>query len=128
MKIIQSYPPNFEKIREKFDPPRNTVFAYGDTIFAPDGVNLSEDLIVHESVHCKQQGGDIDGWWKRYMEDEQFRLSQEVEAYREQYKFFKKHSKDRNSHARFIHRIAGDLCSGMYGSIISYSEAINKIK
>ena len=122
------FPPNYIIIRKEFNPPETTVYTYGDTIYAPfiHGV-LSQDLIAHEEVHEKQQNGDPMGWWKHYIDDKNFRLHEEVQAYRAQYKVFRKR-RDRNKIALFVHALARDLSGPMYGHIIDLQEAIRLIR
>lgn len=91
--IKNALPPNYAMILAHFGEQANfhkgTVFTYGDTIYAKDP--LPEHLLIHELVHIKQQqmhGPEY--WWKRYIDSAEFRLSQEVEAYRAQYQFILK--------------------------------------
>lgn len=125
MKIVFDYPPNIEEIQKTFDiKGRNTiVFTYGDTIYNPGKGHISEDLMIHESTHSKQQGDDPGGWWMRYLEDRLFRLEQEAEAYQLQYNAFILRYKDRNKRAVFLHKISCDLSSRIYGNIIGYEKA-----
>ncbi len=126
MKVVFGYPPNIGKIKAKLNPSIRAIFTYGDTIFVPDSGRLDEALTAHEETHMRQQGEDSEGWWDKYLESEQFRLQQELEAYRKQYKVFKK-GKDRNKIFMFLHKIATDLSGELYGNIISYEEAKKKI-
>jgi len=87
---------------------------------------LTADLLEHELVHVKQQTayeGGSDAWWQRYLVDEKFRLSQEIEAYRVQYNFLRGTMKDRNKLAVQAHRIAATLSGPMYGNCISFAAA-----
>lgn len=128
MEIIHDFPPNFKAIEKKFGPLSDSViFTYGGAIYAPTVGEIASHLIVHEEVHSKQQGDDPKGWWKRYLKDDKFRLEQEVEAYKAQYLFFKRTIKDRNRQTRFLYKIAADLASPMYGSIVPHREAMNLI-
>lgn len=67
---------------------RGFALVYGDTIFFKKGLHMTQDHLVHECVHILQQrnypGGPAE-WWKRYFTDSDFRLSQEIEAYRRQW-------------------------------------------
>lgn len=129
MKIIKDYPPNIKRIKEVFNlDGYSPIFAYGDVIYSPKSTQLREDLIVHESVHQRQQGNDVEGWWNKYLIDASFRLSQEIEAYSTQYKFYCKLHKDRNTQNRFLVQIAMDLSSAMYGNIITVEDAYRQIK
>ncbi len=127
MKIVHAYPPNIDAIKEKLNPSPNTVFTYGDTIYVPSGGHVYKDLMAHEETHMRQQGDDPKGWWDTYIASPDFRLSQEVEAYRNQYKEFSK-AKNRNRLYIFLARIARDLSSSIYGGIVSYEEAFKLIR
>lgn len=126
MKIINGYPPNINEIRQRVTIGKYTVFTYGDTIYNPGNWPLSPDLKVHEGAHEVQQGANPEQWWKRYLEDRQFRLAQELEAYRIQWKFYKDFA-NRQQKREFLKKISGDLSSKMYGNIISRSEALDRI-
>lgn len=130
MQIINTDPPKWilEECNKKFFVTKHTVFAYGDTIFNPGNNIISEDVIIHENIHSKQQKDNPDSWWKLYLSDQSFRLSQEIEAYREQYKFYCSLYKDKNIRFRFLHIIAADLSGPLYGRLISYTEAIKRIR
>jgi hypothetical protein len=68
------------------------------------------------------------GWWRKWLEDPEFRLSQELEAYQEQYQFFVKTESNREKVNQALWSIAGMLSSKIYGSVISHSEAVLAIK
>ncbi len=125
--LVKDYPPNWEQIKAVFNlEGKNPVFTYGDKLYNPTGLTIPDHLLIHEQVHERQQIIP-EAWWKRYLEDGEFRLSQELEAYRAQYQYIKKNVKDRNVEARFLFAIASDLSSGMYGEIISQSEALKSL-
>lgn len=124
MKIINDYPPNHKEIEERFGPlPDGVIFTYGDIIYSPKHTRLANHLIAHEEVHSRQQMDDPVGWWERYLVDDNFRLEQEVEAYREQYKYIRKFTPDGNVRIRLLYKISSDLSGSMYGSIVTFSEA-----
>ena len=124
MKIVKDYPPNYKEIKERFNPPIRAVFAYGNVLYSPSNDKIPPDLLVHETVHSLQQGLEPDKWWDRYIKDPKFRLEEELRAYRNQFQFYKKNNK---AWMPFLKRISKDLSSPMYGNIISYKEAMNKI-
>lgn len=129
MIIVNGFPPNIEKIRAAFPVRRNTVYTYGDSIYAPGYDSLSKDLIEHERVHCAQQGSDIEGWWDRYIADRDFRLSQEVEAYRKQYQAFKSSCGGSKTKCfQLLKYIATDLSGPMYGNLVGIFEAMRLIQ
>lgn len=134
MKIIEEYPPNYAEIEKVFDL-RGThpVFAYGHKLYNPHGCAIAEHTMVHEEVHEKQQRGilgfmSVRAWWKRYLADPEFRLSQEIPAYQAQYAFVKKTASDRNTLSRFLVILAKDLSGQMYGNMLSFEKAMEVIK
>jgi hypothetical protein len=134
MKIIISKPPAFiwDKCKEMFSfNEKSTVFTFGDTLYNPGNAAIMDHLLVHEETHANQQSHDDTAaklWWARYFEDPKFRIDQEVEAYRAQYKFICTKIKDRNARARALHQLASYCSSAMYGNEISYSDAVARIK
>lgn len=101
---------------------KGTTFVYGTTIYCVK--EPSHDIIAHEVVHIDQQRRfkSPEDWWKKYFEDEEFRLEQEVEAYREQYRHLVKHcSRD---YRRFKLKVMVNSLSGkIYGNLVSKEEA-----
>ncbi len=108
----------------------DTIFTYGPTIHAKYPEKVTPDIIAHESVHIRQQGGDPAAWWMKYLYDPHFRLAQEIEAYRAQYSFMLKEKtlNPRQTLPNFVHRMAILLSGKMYGNIITYRDAVKKIK
>jgi hypothetical protein len=83
-----------EEINKTFPKrPKTVIYAFGDTIYNPGNHPLSQALIAHESVHGRRQlalgphpgsttqwsGPEL--WWRRYLEDKQFRFDEEVHAH-----------------------------------------------
>jgi hypothetical protein len=130
MKIINTPPPNYKEIQSHFpdaDFNNGVLFTYGDTCYCKD---ISADLIAHEETHTKQQtakGMTPKKWWAKYFKDPKFRLDQELEAYKNQWKFIQKHINDRENKARLLHHIGLSLSGKIYGNIITYTEAKNLI-
>jgi len=108
----------YEKARDEFgvDFRKGAVFTVGDVIHC-ESFPLPDHLYEHEKVHVIQQsnydGGYVE-WWNRYFEDPYFRYTQELEAYRTQYKFFCSKVKDRNQRFKFLNHIATHLTT-LYG-------------
>ena len=124
--IVGKKPPNWNTLEKEFRVKwENIVVTYGQCVYSEKP--LSPDLIVHETIHTKQQGDTPDIWWERYIKDPIFRLEQELEAYIAQVKYVKKNIKDRNQRFRFIYQLAQDLSGSMYGNCISFNEAYKKI-
>lgn len=131
MKILIERPPIYNNLSLVFPLHRGIIFAYGEDIYNPDGVRVSEDLIVHESVHIRQQGGNTEGadlWWSKYMRDEQFRLEQEIEAYAHQYNFICRKIQNKQRRFEILRMMAEILSRPTYGSCISIDSALLKIK
>lgn len=103
------------------------IFPFNNKIYTH--YQMSDHLIVHEKVHLKQQGGLLGSmWWVLlYIASKRFRLKQELEAYRVQYKYIVKHTGREEANTLLI-RISNDLSSEMYGNMISYAEAFKQIK
>jgi hypothetical protein len=131
--LIQEPPP--EPLRTTLkatfgaDYDNNIIFTIGDKIYAKNGLPL--DLVVHETTHVHQQTRrNINPtiWWDRYIADPQFRLIQELEAYQNQYQYVIETHKDRNTRAKALSQFARDLSSPIYGNVITYNEALKRIK
>jgi hypothetical protein len=124
MKIIHDFPPNISEIVKVFKLEGFTpVFTYGDELYNPTGLPISEDLMIHEQTHEQQQKTlGKDQWWAMYLENPTFRLDQEVEAYRNQWIFLKSvlNRKGRQGALNFL---SESLSSKMYGNIINKKEA-----
>ncbi len=127
--ILNRRPPNYDALVAHFPAisSMKPIFCYGDTIFNPFDRTITDDLIVHETIHSYQQASPAllgpDNWYQRYFSDPAFRLEQEVEAYRAQYDFLRSIVKDRNTLARDLYALAASLASPLYGNLVTPSEA-----
>ena len=134
MKVKKETPPNYIAIAKVFPNLElsTTLFCYGDTIYNPGGKDITPDLEIHEDTHRKQQGLTPDLWWDKYLEDPQFRLSQEIEAYGAQYNFACKAIDEIRGTNRMkkwaLEGMAKALSNSMYGNIITMAEAESKIR
>lgn len=92
MKILNTYPPNYAEIQRAIDPPKDAVFPWGDKIFNPSGEEIPPDIQWHEQVHLKQQKNfpNPEIWWFKWMNDKDFRLQEELQAFVSQLLFIKK--------------------------------------
>lgn len=129
MKVSNGLPPNIELIKKVFPIKSNTIFTYGDTIFIQNikFETIPQDLLAHEKIHIYQQGDNPDAWWDQYLKDINFRLNQEAEAYREQYKFYCRAIKDRTRRFKFLGTLANDFSGPLYGKMLTYFEAVDVI-
>lgn len=124
------YPPNFDEISKTFScnfEEKNTVFTYGHELYNPTGKAITDHLYIHEQVH-EQQQTNPKKWWKVYLKNAEFRLAQELQAFRAQYAYAKPWIKDRNQLARFLSSLASNLSSDTYGNCISYAHALEEIR
>ena len=144
MKILNTFPPNYDLIQIALDPEPHAIFCYGDTIYNPSGREITPDVEFHEEIHMRQQGNDINGWYTQYLQDPQFRLEQELEAYGEQYKYAKERIDAMDELATEqgkklqvgknklltwgLESMALALAGVSYGNLISFGEAKSKIR
>lgn len=128
MQILNSYPPNYNEISQRFVLPPRTVFTWGDKIYNPDGIMITKDLRAHEEVHMRQQGSSPEGWWRRYLDDDLFRLDQEREAYGRQYQYICSTNLNPNYRWKVLTALAMFLASPMYGNITTLGAAMEMIR
>jgi hypothetical protein len=123
--VVHGNPPNRRSIEERFGPlPEGVIFSYAPHIYVPSGNRLTPQLRAHEAVHLEQQGTDPDGWWARYLTDDLFRLEQEVEAHRAEWRTAQRVIADRNRKSRERLAIARRLTSPMYGGMVGLRDAL----
>lgn len=123
------HPPNIEAVAEKFPLKGREIFAFDGVIYNPSGCKLPPELIEHEKIHFRQQGGNPEVWWLRYLgDDDQWRYEQELEAHIVEYKVFCQHNRDRNKQVKYLHLIARRLSSPMYGKVATFSQAMKEIR
>lgn len=123
MTLVRGYPPNYKLIVAAFPAVKKhtPIFCYGKTIYYTHTSETDEAKIVHESVHSQRQGDNPDGWWNRYIDDEQFRFFEEMIAHRAEFAYFK--NRGRNVRRFQLHQIAKNLSGPLYGRMISRSAA-----
>jgi hypothetical protein len=129
MEIVTGYPPNIELIRTVFPVNGDTVFAWGDVIFSPQGEGLTPDLVYHEHVHRRQQQlfGGPELWWNEYLSNIDFRLTQELEAYFHQWQWVRRHLNDKIAKT-FLIQYAKQLASPLYQFNIEPHQAETMIR
>ena len=97
------------------------IITYGDTIYCKYPLSFGKQQ--HEHVHIDQQAEyGVEAWWDKYLTDKQFRLDQEVEAYKKEIKYIRNKVKDYVLKNRLIDSIK-DLSSPMYGTICTKEQA-----
>ena len=128
MKFSTKKPPNWEMLEDFFNVnwEDGIAVAYGDTIYSR--YPLPDHLIVHETIHLEEQAKiGVDEWWQKYFKSGQFRLEQEILAYKAQVKFIK--STPQYKHRAFMMslQLAEDLSGQMYGYLCTRSQAMKYI-
>lgn len=130
MKIVDEFPPNYKEICKVFDVrDRPTIiFTYGDTIYNPSKIKMPPELLIHEQTHIFQQEKiGAEKWWEQYLTDAKFRLSQELEAYRNQWAYVRE--KCTTAYGKTVYRqIIRDISGVMYGNMITKKQAEELIK
>lgn len=110
----------------------NILFTYGNIIFDPGNHSskLSKSVIAHEETHTKQQAllRSPDEWWEKYFSDVEFRKSQELEAYANQYKHFCTTEKNRDIRAKYLTILAQFASSPLYKLDLEFREALSAIR
>lgn len=130
MKISTEYPPNYAEIKKVFPLCKEykATFCYGDTIYSPFNKEVPADIQAHEEVHSKQQGELPDVWWYKYLNDTEFRLRQEIEAYGTQLAFALKLNIPWKLRDWIKEKLAQSLSGELYGNMLTYREAESKIR
>ena len=136
LRIIKAYPPNYPAIRARFPAAggHGVWFCYGDRIYAPTLTQIPPWIVKHEEVHSRQQevAGGPEAWWRRYLEDDAFRYSEELmghiaewEAFKDKVPFPTRKEKERMLEA-IARRLSGPLYGGD-GGIEGYKKALSQI-
>lgn len=129
MKIVHGWPPNLGQILAVFPGlPRGVIFTYGDEVYIPEGGFLTRELVAHEGVHVAQQAryeGGPAAWWTMYLADTRFRLEQELEAHRAEYREFLKEDPppSRPRRRRLLKLVARRLAGPLYGNLVTLEQA-----
>lgn len=132
MRLKQGRPWFYALIRWRIgDTGPSTLFTVGNTVYVSELESVSADVMTHERQHRVQQlsiapflGPYI--WWARYLWSPAFRLAQEAEAYRVQYRLHQ--PKDKNSRARYLTGLASTLAGPLYGRMIDFQAALSTIR
>ena len=112
--------PLINLVSKTFEIDDHTIFTYGNTVYF--NRDLSYDLVAHEIIHVFQQTEmGAKKWWKKYLEDKDFRMKEELEAYKRQYLVMKRN--DDVKAAFLLDSISSDLSGKLYGEIVSFEEA-----
>ena len=123
----QSEFPYLVEYKKKFSVDDQTVFPYKGDIYL--NYSLPPDIYVHEVAHLEQQNKiGADKWERQYLDNPQFRLEQELQAYRVQLRIVNKYTKDKNKRNEARVKCAQALSSSLYGNLLNFNEAFNRLK
>lgn len=104
------------------------MFCYGPAIYRPKmSGTIDVALMAHEAVHAMRQDNDPDGWWDRYLIDDQFRFYEELLAHRREFEIAS-HGKPRPKRRYILNQIAKRLSGPMYGNVVITEKAKRLIK
>lgn len=127
MTISKEKPVNYPHIADKFGSDiwdRGVVITYAPDIHCKSG-QPSPQIIHHEEVHIRQQlafpGGPA-AWWREYIQNDRFRLQEELEAHKEEAAYIRKYVGNRKKQAEKLDYLAHSM-SRNYAGMISYAEA-----
>lgn len=123
--VSKEKPPIYPRLAEKFGADiwdRGVVITYGEQIHCKSG-HPAPSIFEHEKVHVLQQlAMGRDEWWTRYLEDPEFRLSQELEAYKVEAQYIRRNYPNRRKQAEKLDWLAQSMAAN-YAGMISYAEA-----
>lgn len=122
--VVHEPPPIYEELVREFniDWESGVIIAWNGKVYTKD--TLDPQKVIHELVHLDEQKKmGNEAWWQLYIENQQFRLDQEVMAMKAEIRFLRKYIKDREAVFRMIREIVLSLSSPMYGNIIDQKGA-----
>lgn len=132
MKIIIDNPPNMDELDAQFQVRgRPIIYAWGDVIYNPLNVVVPPQLRTHEAVHCRRQRaleGGPEEWWRRYLDDPEFRLAEELVAHQAEYlTFVGLKGANRKRRRAYLNVVAERLAGEMYGRLVTRKQAMKLI-
>ncbi len=129
MKIKIENPPNINEIRKVFGGAvgKEVIFAWGDTIYNPSGMDIPPELMAHEKVHGDRQRGDVLGWWRRYLMEPDFRFVEELIAHKVEYQYLLECG-NRQQRRRALKTIAKRLSGPLYNRACTFKQAVKFIQ
>ena len=124
MEIVIDYPPIYEEIMSVFPmASRSVIFAWGNKIYNPCNVHIPPQLIAHEHAHGRRQGNDVGGWWRRYLDEKEFRLTEEVAAHIIEMMYLAGPNPNRQIRRQVLRSTAKRLSNPLYRYGISKTQA-----
>ena len=129
--IVLDFPPIYSEIAAVFriHECRDVVFSFGPRLYNPYGLTIATEILAHEAIHgVRQRTGDhVLDWWKRYMEEPKFRLAEEAQAHRAEYRWLLAHGA-RKQRRKALKQVAIKLASPLYGRLVNADKARRILK
>ena len=127
-RVLVEQPPNFAELARVFPiAGKSVLFSWGSTIYNPMGARITPQLFAHEAAHQFQQMGGIEAWWRRYIDDTEFRLREEIIGHRAELRKAREIGMNRHQRRTEAKIISKRLASSMYGNLISRRRALEFI-
>jgi hypothetical protein len=126
VRVVEAFPPLYAEILAAFPEAARCkpIFAWGGKIYNPHKVEVSRELVAHETVHGERQGVNPEAWWRRYIAEPQFRLMEELLAHAAEYRAHCDNpGVTRNQRRIILRHVARKLAAPLYGSLISVADA-----
>lgn len=115
LRIVREPPPNYQEVLAAFPFASHpgTYFTYGKCIFVPVGdAMVSDHMQAHETIHAERQADNPAGWWRRYLDDRDFRLAEELVAHQAEFRHFE--GSPRAQRRFYLRQAAHRLASPLY--------------
>lgn len=127
-RVLIERPPIFNELARVFPiVGEGVIFSWGDIIYNPRNVWISPRLFAHEAVHQYRQRHGIEVWWRRYIEDVEFRLHEEILGHRAELNKVIEMGMNRQQRRQTAKQIARRLAGPIYGRMISTKRALETI-
>lgn len=124
MREVFDHPPLFALIDAKFHVAgKPIIFSWGGIVYNPQRIEIPPALWAHEAVHGARQGGGIEAWWRRYIDDPVFRLVEEIPAHRAEYRQMLAECGNRRARRSYLRQMAKRLAGPLYGRMVTPAAA-----
>ena len=129
MEIVIDFPPIYDELKVAFPRiGRDVIFAWNSKIYNPYNVSIPRCLIAHEAAHGRRQGNDVQGWWRRYIDEKEFRLVEETFGHFAEMGSLLGLNPNRQMKRRLLRSTAKRLASPLYRYDISQKQAYVLLK
>ena len=129
MEIVFDFPPIYDELCQAFPiADKQMLFSWGGRIFNPRHIEVPLILIAHERVHGMRQGSDIKGWWRRYIDDPEFRLAEAVQGHLAEYRHLLGEHPSRPTRRRALKATAKRLVNPLYCYRVTLADSEHLLK